>query len=192
MAKKFKKTLPNEEQDAYTKLNRWFFDYPTTEFGLNDLCSALKISKTTANKVVTLLKEENFLNVKPIGNLWRISCNPHHAHNLTRKIPYHLNLIYESGIIERIRETNPNPRAIILFGSYRKGDDIETSDIDVAVELLDDDEVQITELGIIPQLGYRQNVRVNAHMFSRNKINLNLFVNIANGIVLDGFLEVRP
>ena len=47
-------------------------------------------------------------------------------------------------------------------------------------------------LGIVEQLGYRKKVNVNLHVFSRNKIDLNLFVNIANGIVLDGFLEVRP
>ena len=41
-------------------------------------------------------------------------------------------------------------------------------------------------------IGYRKNVPVNVHVFSRNKIDLNLFANIANGIILEGFLEVRP
>ena len=41
-------------------------------------------------------------------------------------------------------------------------------------------------------LGYRKNIKVNLHVFSRKHIDLNVFANIANGIVLNGFLEVRP
>ena len=55
-----------------------------------------------------------------------------------------------------------------------------------------DEEVKIFELGILPEFGHRKNVLVNLYIFSRNKIDLNLFSNIANGIVLEGFLEVRP
>ena len=44
----------------------------------------------------------------------------------------------------------------------------------------------------LEKLGFRTNVKVNLHIFSRNKIDLNLFANIANGIILSGFLEVLP
>ena len=101
-------------------------------------------------------------------------------------------MVCESGILKEIHKLTPGARAVILFGSYRKGDDTEKSDIDIAVEVLDDKEVQMIELGIVPELGYRKNVPVNLYIFSRNKIDLNLFANIANGIVLEGFLEVRP
>ena len=42
-----------------------------------------------------------------------------------------------------------------------------------------------------PKFGYRTNVPVNIHLFSEKNINLNLFSNISNGIILDGFLEVK-
>ena len=124
--------------------------------------------------------------------MWRISCNLRHPYNLTRKIGYNLILVYESMVLEKIRKQIPNSKSIILFGSYRKGDDNEKSDIDLAVEVVDDEDVEIKELETIPQLGYRKNVKVNMHIFSRNRINLNLFANIANGIILQGFLEVKP
>ena len=82
--------------------------------------------------------------------------------------------------------------AVVLFGSYRKGDDVRESDLDLAVEVLGNEELQIIELGIITNLGYRENVKVNVHVFTRNKIDLNLFTNVANGILLQGLLEVRP
>ncbi|MBI3026708.1 nucleotidyltransferase domain-containing protein [Candidatus Woesearchaeota archaeon] len=101
-------------------------------------------------------------------------------------------MIYESNITKEINKVIDNPRAIILFGSYRKGDDTENSDIDLAVEVLDDKEIEILKFGVFPSFGYRKNVVVNLHIFSRNKIDLNLFANIANGIVLEGFLEAKP
>lgn len=178
--------------EAHNKIQHYFFDYPAKEFSLNDVCSAVNVSKTTANVVVGQLVKEGFLKKEAIGKLWRISCNLEHHYNITRKMPYHLVLIYESGIIPAVREAVPDARTIILFGSYRKGDDIETSDIDIAAEVLSDDEHKIVEIGVIPLFGYRQNVPVNLHVFSRNNISLNLFANIANGIILEGFLEVRP
>ncbi|MEK6974687.1 MAG: nucleotidyltransferase domain-containing protein [Nanoarchaeota archaeon] len=192
MAKKLKSINPLNLTEAYFKVQSYFFDYPAKEFSLNDLCASIKISKTTANKVVLELVKEGFLNIQTIGKLWRITCNQRHYYNTTRKIPYHLNLVYESEIVERISNIIHNYKAIILFGSYRKGDDDEKSDIDMAVEIIKDDALKIVRLGNIPRLGYRENVPINLHIFSKDMIDLNLFANIANGIVLYGFLEVRP
>ncbi len=181
-----------ELNEAHRKVLAWFFAYPTKEISLNDLTRLVHISKTTANRTVTWLAKEGFLKVENIGNLWRLSCNQKHIFNISRKIPFHLELIYASGVIEGILSKIENARAIILFGSYRKGDDIDSSDIDIAVEVLDTENIKMQQIGIISQLGYRKNVKVNLLLFSRKKIDINLFSNIANGIVLHGFLEVKP
>jgi len=189
--KRLKKVHPLELNQAKEKVLLWFFSFPTHEMSLNDLCLQLQIAKTTAKRTVQELIEEGFLNVKVLGKLWRITPNPSHLYTYTLKIPYNLRLIYESGIIGKIHKQVPEARTIVLFGSYRKGDDAEASDIDIAVEVLDNKEIEIYEIGKMT-IGYRKNVPVNVHVFSRNKIDLNLFVNIANGIILEGFLEVRP
>jgi len=183
---------PIEYVDAYGKVQHLFFDFPTKEFSLNDLCALAKISKTSANLAVTQLAKEGFLKLETIGRLWRISCDQSHPYNRERKIPYHLALIYSSGILDAVHKAVPGARSISLFGSIRKGDDIESSDIDIAVEILSDKGPEMIELGTVPRFGYRKDVPVNLHVFSRNNIPLNLFANIANGIVLEGFLEVRP
>ncbi|MBS3102579.1 nucleotidyltransferase domain-containing protein [Candidatus Woesearchaeota archaeon] len=192
MIQKLKKTKPADLNEAYQKAMAWFFSHPDREMSLNDLAEQLRISKTTAKRVVGELAGEGFLTKEVLGRIWRIKCNQRHPYNFTKKVSYNLSLIYESGILEAIHKKIENPRAIILFGSYRKGDDNEESDVDIAVEVLDNEEVRIAELGIIPVLGYRKNVPVNLYIFSRNKIDLNLFANVANGILLEGFLEARP
>ncbi len=189
---KFKKTNFLEVNEAYNNILHWFFACPTKEVSLTDLTTLTKVSKTTANRIVTQLKKEGFLKIIHLGNTWRISCNPNHPYNIERKIAYNLQLVYESGTLSEVIKHFGSPRSIILFGSYRKGDDIDSSDLDIAVEMLDNEETRIFELGIIPQLGYRKNVRVNILKFTRNKVDLNLFANLANGIILYGFLEARP
>lgn len=190
--KKLKNVDIMELNEAYLKTMHWFFSFPNLPISLTDLAKETEVSKKTASQVVEILIQEKFLKKEVIGKSWRITCEPSHLYNLSRKVPYNLTLLYESGIISKIYEMVGNPRAIILFGSYRKGDDTEKSDIDIAVEILGNDELNIHKLGEFQKLGYRKNVPVNLHIFSRNKIDLNFFTNIANGIVLEGLLEVRP
>ncbi len=175
--------------EAYLKVLYWFFSFPHASLGLTQLAEELKISKNTAHHLVTQLVKEGFLTREIIGKSWRVSCNKKHPYQRIRKVCFNLMMIGEAGITRDI-ENLYNARAIILFGSYRKGDDIETSDIDIAVEVLDQKELRIQEFLILKEFGYRKNVKVNLYLFSRKKIDKNLFANIANGILLEGFLEV--
>ncbi len=181
-----------KKSGALLKILYWFFAFPTKEMSLSDLSKETGVSKSTANTMVAELEKQGFLKKEVLGRTWRISCNQQHRYNLGIKVPYHLSLIYELGILNALYQIIPNPRAVILFGSYRKGDDTEKSDIDIAVEVLGNEDLQIKPLGTLQQIGYRKNIPVNLHIFSRNKIDHNLFANIANGIILSGFLEVRP
>ncbi len=180
-----------ELSETYKKVLFYFFSFPQHAIGLNYLSKNIKSSKNAVKEAVNLLVNEGFLSVEQIGKAWRITTNQKHSYFITRKIPYNLQLVYESNIIKYIYKIIQNARAIILFGSYRWGSDNENSDIDIAVEVLDNEELRIFTLGIIEVFGLRKNVKINIHVFSRNKINLNLLANITNGIILDGFFEVR-
>ncbi|MDO8508928.1 MAG: nucleotidyltransferase domain-containing protein [Nanoarchaeota archaeon] len=193
--KKTKASLKNVNVDqlerTLDKCLIWFYAYPRTKIGLNDLAKSINSSKSATKQVVESLIKIEFLNRDIIGKAWLLTANQKHPYLVTKKIPYNLNLVYESGIIDAVYKLIQSPRAIVLFGSYRWGSDIEDSDIDIAVEVLDNRDLEIIRLGEIEQLGYRKKVPVNLHVFSRNKIDLNLFANIVNGIVLDGFMEAR-
>ena len=180
----------NELERTPDKCLVWFYAYPTAKIGLSDLAKSINSSKTAAKQVVESLVNVQFLNRDVVGKAWLLSANQKHPYFITKKIPYNLNLVYESGILEEVYKVVPSARNIILFGSYRWGTDTGESDIDIAVEVVDNKDLKIINLGTIGQLGYRKNILINLHIFSRNKVDLNLFANIANGIILDGFLEV--
>jgi len=192
MIKRLKKAEVQGFTEASQKVLFWFFSFPTREIGLSDLSEAVGIAKTTAHKIVTTLVNEQFLKLEIIGRIWRISCNQDHIYNFSKKISYNLMMVYESGVLQEVHQRVPNPKVVALFGSYRKGDDTEKSDIDIAVEVIGDQELKIESIGILSAFGYRRDISVNLHLFSRDHIDINLFSNVANGIVLDGFLEVKP
>ena len=180
-----------EFERAYERCLVFFYAFPTRTIGLSELSLLIKSSKTATKKAIETLVKQDFLKREIVGKAWILSVNQNHFFCKTKKVLYHIDKLYESGIIEDIYDAIPQARSIILFGSYRYGSDIEESDIDLAVEVLDNYELQILKV-MMGQLGYRKNIPVNVHVFSRNKIDLNLFANIANGFILDGFLEVRP
>jgi len=188
---KLKDVVVDQLERTFNKCLEWFYAYPMIKIGLSDLAKSINSSKTATKQAVESLIKIQFLNRQIIGKAWLLSANQSHAYFITKKIPYNLNVIYESGVLTEIYNLIPSPRSVILFGSYRWGTDVEGSDIDIAVEVVGNEELHIVHLGSVNQLGYRKNVPVNLHVFSRNKIDLNLFTNIANGIVLDGLLEVR-
>ena len=84
-----------------------------------------------------------------------------------------------------------NPKAIVLFGSFRKGEDLSNSDIDIAIETSEANEYKI--IGLRELIEFEQIIgrKIQIHLFSRENVDIGVFNNIANGILLWGFLEVK-
>ncbi len=181
-------TTKQLELTAKEKVLFYLLSFPSQAFTLSQLTKKLKLHKNTTSAIVKELEEEKIVKIEIIGRAWRIQA----THISDKKIPYTLQLLYESNLISQIYNKIPGAKAIILFGSYRKGDDTQTSDIDIAIEIGKDQALKIETLDTFKTFGYRSDVPVNLHVFNRKRINNNLFANIVNGIVLDGFLEARP
>lgn len=98
------------------------------------------------------------------------------------KLVYNLLSILESGLVDFIEEALM-PRSIVLFGSYPKGEDIETSDIDLFVESKKE-ELDIRSFE--KKLGRKIELHFKEDFASYPKELKN---NIINGVVLNGFLE---
>lgn len=195
MKRKPRKIKPVGQADltvSALRILHWFFAYSNRDFTFNEVCTATGTSKTTAKMIIESFFDQQLLKRTILGRLWRLTANQESERFKRAKISYNLGLIYENNIVELIRGKYQQARTIILFGSYRKGDDIEGSDIDIAVEISGATELMIDPAFQFEEIGYRRDVKVNLHIFSRSKIDINVFSNIANGIILDGFLEVKP
>lgn len=168
-----------------------FFLHPETEFSLTEVAQRAQIAKSAASRLLPLLAEADIVEVKQLGAVHRIKANAQHFGFIKRKIAWNISLIYESNIIEFLDEHFHHPKAIVLFGSFRLGQDSMHSDIDIAIEVTEDIPVKSVRLAEFEELERKLLRPIQIHMFNRRRIDENLFSNIANGIVLLGYLEVR-
>ena len=166
--------------------------YPDKEFSLSDLAKESGVAKANIGGFIRALEAERIIKVERLSKIWRISANRENPGFLKAKILLNLEHIYTTGLTEILNEHYHNPKAIVLFGSYRKGEDISGSDIDIAIEKDDVKEYTTVRLNELLNLEKRLDRKIQVHLFNRKSVDVNLFNNIANGIVLSGFLEVRP
>jgi predicted nucleotidyltransferase len=99
-----------------------------------------------------------------------------------RKKQYNIQHLRESGLIDFL-EKSLCPKCIVLFGSYQKGEDVETSDIDLYLEC---DKTEIS----VEMYQKRLKRRIQLH-FNKDFTQLprELKNNIVNGTIMRGFLE---
>ena len=168
------------------------FGYPDKEFSLSDLAKESKVAKANIGAILKEFHKIGFIEITKLSKIWRIRANQRNWFFIKSKIVYNLNFIYQSGLVEFLNDYFKNPKSIILFGSFRKGEDLSGSDIDIAVEIDEDKEYQTIVLRELSKFEEAIGRKIQIHLFNRKYIDQNLFNNIANGIVLSGFLEVNP
>jgi len=177
---------------AVQKVLEVFYKFPEKEFSLSDLAKEANVRKANLGEIVSNLEQEGFIQIEKLSKIWRIRANRQNWRFVKSKITYNLNFIYQSGMAEFLYEVFNHPKSIVLFGSFRKGEDISSSDIDIAIE---DDSVKEYQNNGLRELGEFEKAigkKIQIHRFNRKNVDINVFNNIANGIVLIGFLEVKP
>ena len=175
------------QKSSMQKVLNCFFREPTKKYSLKELSQKSRLAHTSVkiilqnlikNNLIVLEKErkgkrifpiyfsnldkENYKKLKKINNLLEIS---------------------ESGLIEEI-DRKIMPKSIVLFGSYSKGEDIESSDIDLFVEA-GDLEIDLTKFE--KKLFRKINLYFDENL---KKLSKNLKENIINGIVLEGIIKI--
>lgn len=187
------------EEGAMARILEALFVAPEIEYSLAELANASSVSRSTAWRVVQNLAQEGLVEIRDLGVVWRVKANAPDAAYRRKKIVRNLGVIYQSGIMGALAETFAQARAIVLYGSFRKGEDGNGSDVDIAVELDRVGETQQCWLGEklekedagrLEEIEKRIGRKFSLTVFDRKNVDLNLFNGIANGIVLSGFLEV--
>ena len=186
-----KKNLMLLIESSTQKILEVLFKYPEKEFSLSDLAKEANVAKPHAGRILEKLNSIGFIEIVKLSKIWRIRANQQNWNFMKSKIVHNMNFIYQSGIVEFLNQEFKNPRAIVLFGSFRKGEDISTSDIDIAIEMDAVEEYTVVRHKNLEEFEKLINKKIQLHLFSRKNVDINVFNNIANGIVLLGFLEVN-
>ncbi|MBS3075280.1 nucleotidyltransferase domain-containing protein [Candidatus Pacearchaeota archaeon] len=167
------------------------FRFPDREFSLSELAKLSKVAKTNVGLMLENLQKLDFIEITKLSNLWRIKANQRNWGFIKSKIVYNLNFVYQSGLVEFLIGYFKNPKSIILFGSFGKGEDMSNSDIDIAIENDETKSYEIIGLRELSEFEKAIDRKIQIHIFNRKEIDIHVFNNIANGIVLFGFLEVK-
>jgi len=179
------------EETAKNKILSVLFRYPDKEFSLSDLAREAGVAKANIGNILNEFQEVGLITIEKLSKIWRIKSDQTNWLFIRSKIVYNLGFVFQSGLVEFLVEHFKNPKAIMLFGSFRKGEDLSISDIDIGIESSEIKEYQIIGLRELIEFEKIIGRKIQLHIFNRKSIDDNLFNNIANGILLWGFLEVK-
>ena len=168
----------------FKKLNI-FLEEPGREFNVREAARILKISPATASKDLRNFVKQGLLKLRKerIFHLYR--ANTENDYYKDFKVFYNIKKIKDSGLIDALNKYYLKP-AIVLFGSASKGEDTETSDLDLVIVSEKTKE--------FPKLKeFERKIRRKVQLFRVKNIkelrNKHLVNNVLNGIVLQGRLK---
>ncbi len=158
------------------KILELLFDFPTRKFHVREISKILKISAPAISNNVKKLENEGLI-INNKGFISEIYAKIDNKFKRLKRVS-NLKKIYESGLEDCLIEKFPLT-TVVLFGSYSRGEDIEKSDIDIAVF---NKEKKIN----IEIFEKRLNRKINIEFIEFKKISAELKESIINGIVLSG------
>ncbi len=149
-----------------------------------EIAMILKVSPTAVGNCLSLLLKNNLIIIEKMKTIHFVSLNRNEPNALGLKRVENLKQIYLSGLLGYLVPELAGG-TIVLFGSYAKGEDINTSDIDIAVV---GRKSKVLSLEKFEKMLQRQ-IQVQFYD-SWGKIQDQLRNNILNGIVLEGSVSL--
>ena len=154
------------------------------ELSQREISQILKVSPTAVAKSLKNLTKDNFVTIKKTKNINFVRLNRDEKKIIELKQVENLRNIYLSGLSDYLEE-NLAGGTIILFGSYARGEDVRTSDIDIAVIERKEKPLNLEKFESI------LNREINVQFYeSWKKIHKYLKNNILNGIVIAGSVDL--
>lgn len=171
-------------KDNNLRVMELIFKFPYRTFHIRELARLTGLSSTGIIKITKKLKKERLLTAKKAKNIEEIKPDFYGRFLLIKRL-YNLYSLYDSGLMDFIKAYYELPQAIILFGSYSNGTDTEKSDIDIAI--ITDKEYASPDLSKFESKLARS---ISVHLIDISKSEKEFKNSLANGIVLEGFVEI--
>ena len=146
----------------------------------------LEVTQPAIMKALPQLEKDNLIKIKQDKETkrWSIELNRDYHIVIQLKRADNLRQIYETGLADFLEKEFAGA-AIILFGSYSKGEDIINSDIDIAVIGRRDKQIDLS----VYEKKLERKININFYE-SFKGIHKNLKENLCNGIILVGGVEL--
>ena len=150
------------------------------KFTQNQIATSLEVSPAAVSKSLPILKDNDYVKIGKDQNTKRLSIilNRDNLRIIDLKRIENLKLLVESGLIDYLRINLPG-KQIILFGSYSRGEDIERSDIDIAV-------MGKEKVISVERFEKMLSRKINFNFYNSMPTDKNLKNNLMSGIVLEG------
>ena len=168
-----------------------FFNEPSKHWHFHEMVRTAQVSEAAASKWLKKLRSEGVIrHVKPRGKMPYFQAALNHPSYDHRKRIYALQKLHKTGLLTRLLQLK-KAQAIILFGSWYRGDWNSTSDVDVFV---------LGDAGRLrfgmpwPGLGFQGRARqVEVHSFrsraALKDIRSGLLKNVAQGYFIKGSIH---
>ena len=160
------------------------------EFHVRELARIMKKSPTNISKYLKKYEKKGIIKSERKLNHLFFRANTQNIEFKHLKLFYNVKIIYDSGLIDFLIKEFNHPEAIILFGSFARAEDIESSDIDICMISPNKEDSELDKFE------KKLKHKIQLFVLSRKDIermkekNKELLNNILNGINLEGYLEV--
>jgi len=165
------------------KLLRTLFTKPEYWFHMRELARATGLHPNIVSTLTDQLKKEKLILKRKHKHLVEVACNRDDLTYKRKKQLVNFAILHESGLIDYLVDFYNHPSAIVVFGSFARGEDWSESDIDLAV---------ISSSKKVPDLGsFEKKLSRNIHLLPLEYKDLSpeLYNNLINGFVLYGYFK---
>lgn len=160
-----------------------FLDSPEKKLHIREIARMTRLSAPGVIKIIKKLKKEHLL----LSEKGKIVENVFASRNekfVAVKKCYNIFHLHDSGFVKFLRNRYEEPEAIVIFGSYSRGEDLSDSDVDIAI---------ITKKRLNTSIADFERIlkrKINIHEIQIKHVEKEFLNTLANGIILYGHLRV--
>ena len=167
----------------YDKVLSKVFERPEYHFHIRELAKETGLHPNTIISITNKLEKEGIVKKEKRKMVVEVYCDLESEKYKRKKQMVNIELVYSSGLVDFLIEYYNAPNAIVLLGSFLRGEDFSKSDADIAVI---SNEKKRPDLGKYEKL---LNKKIHLLVFDYKKISKEFLSNLINGFVLFGYLD---
>ena len=176
-------------RESIFRVAELIFNFPNKTFHIRMLEKETGFSTTAVIDATEELKTYEIVKIEETPLTTNVKANLESEAYSFYKLVFNLYRLKRYGFVDKLIEIFNNPEAIVLFGSFAKGEDIEESDIDILVISSNTDKDYSEET--LDTFKKELNRKMNIHILPSLAKSSNEFKNaVANGIVLNGYIKI--